>query len=320
MRGAAWTERIRCPFDSLRLAILLLLVPAACVCAQSAQTKGSDAGAAADRAAESSRVAIQEVKRFEYVLASDRDKELNLTPSPVHRYTHQHNGEVYTNLFVWTHKGRPEAIASISNWFSPRRYHGLAVTSLSTEKLIGMRDGEEIWHPKSAGIEFKPIPKASAPAESAVQRLRQMRSLAREFTAEFKRESRKPESGKLRLLSTPLFRYQPQDSKVIDGAIFGLASGTSPQLVLLIEARNAVPGIRWEYALAPRNSFEYRAFHKDRRIWSLPQLAPPWANSKDPTNTYTVFPDLQREGRTQEFVDQLLKFNRILEKTSADGS
>lgn len=291
----------------LYLLFVLALAPCAVfgqTAARGAETKDVNAAA---RAAESLQLATEEVERFTYLFAADRSSELKLHTAPIHRYTHQHNGEVYTNLFIWTYDGRPEAIASISNWFAPRRYHGLAVTSLSTRKLVGMRDGEEIWRPQSSGVEFKPIPDAPRPTESKAQRLRQMRSLARHFKAEFKRESRKPESGKLRLLTTPLYRYESESDKPLDGAIFGFASGTAPQLVLLIEAHRSRDGLRWEYALAPRNSQAFEVWYKDRRIWSLPQLAPPWPDSKDPTKTYTVFPDLQRDGRTQEFVNQLSK-------------
>ncbi len=318
MDNAPETEHRSESMKSL-IAIVPLVTTAFYVWVQSTQAETSVAGQPTERAAESRRLANAEVRRFGFYFA-DREKKLKLRPTPVHRYTHQHNGEVYTNLFVWTHQGRPEAIASISNWFAPRPYRGLAVTSLATEKLIGTRDGKEIWHPQSAGVEFKPVPDADRPSETDVRRLRQMRVLAREFTAEFKRVPNYPESGRLRLLSTPLFRYQSQNSKVIDGGIFGLAYGTAPQLLLLIEVRRTATGSRWEYALAPRNSTEYHVWHKGQEVWSLAQLAPPWPNSKSPTNAYTVFPDLQREGRTQEFVDQLLKFNRIPEKASAGGS
>ncbi len=289
------------------MTLVLLFVPVIQVWAQPAPEENK----ITERAAESLRLSTAEAKRFDYFITGDSEKKSKLHPTPVYRFTSPQIGEVYANLFLWTHQGRPVAIASISNWYSPRAYRGLAVTSLSTEKLIGTRDGKEIWHPKSGGLEFKPLADAKPPQKTAAQRLRQMRALAREFTAEFKRDASYPEGGKLRLLSNPLYRYESQQPELIDGAIFGFAFGTSPQLVLLIEARQTASGARWHYAWAPRNSTEYHVRHNGREVWSLPQLAPPWPNSKNPTNTYTVFPDLQREGRTQQFVDQLPKFNRI---------
>ena len=297
---------------------LLIVLSSACAGAQSSDEESGNVDKAKQRAAESLQLALEEVKRFEFTFARDGEDKLKLHPTPLYRHANPHRGEVYTNIFLWTKQGRPEAIASISNWYRPRRYHGLAVTSLATKRLIGMRDGKEIWRPNKPGIELRPIPDASAPGETALRRLREMRNLAREFRAEFKRDSKYPEGGALRLLSKPIHRYENQETNVIDGALFGFAAGASPQLILVIEARQSKSGPRWEYDLAPRNSTEYHVWHKDRKVWSLPQLAPPWPNSRIPTNTYTVFPDLQREGRTQQFVEQLLKINNVPEKT--DGS
>jgi hypothetical protein len=126
-----------------------------------------------------------------------------------------------------------------------------------------------------------------------------MKAIARQFTATFKREARYNEGGQLRLLSQPLYRYQSDE--VQDGALFALADGTSPQLNLLLESRLADQGQQWQYALAPNNSVEFHVLFDEREVWSVPQLAPPWPNSKNPLHTYTVFPDLQEQGRTEAF-------------------
>lgn len=292
------------------LNIAAILIPLS-VHAQSNIPQRSEEEEATARAAESMKLSAEEVKRFDFAIADEQKQTLKLHPTPIYRYAGPRRGEVYANVFVWTHDGRPEVIASLSNWYRPRAYRGLAVTSLATEKLIGMRDGQMIWRPNRAGVKFRVISDVPTPGESALKRLREMRSLAREFTAEFKRDSNYPESGELRLLSKPIYRYSSKTSLVIDGALFGFASGTAPQLILLIEARQTATDTRWEYGLAPRNSTEYRVSHRGKEVWKLAQLAPPWPNSKNPTNTYTVFPDLQRKERTQEFVDQLLKLRNV---------
>ena len=261
----------------------------------------------ASHAALASKVAAKEVKKFTFRFADDPDAKLELHPTPILRYTNPLRVEVYSTLFVWMHKGRPEVIASVSSWHSPRQYLGLAATSLSEHKLVGEREGREIWRPQKAGIEFRPIFEAGAPGATSIVRLRQMGLLAQQFTAEFRRDATVPEGGKLRLLSRPLHRYNSTRDTVLDGAMFGFADGTAPHLILLIEARQTPTDARWEYALAPKNSTEFHVRHADRPVWSLPQLAPPWPNSKNPTHTYTVFPDLTNEGRSQELADQLVK-------------
>jgi len=284
----------------------------------------TSAQTSAEQAAESQKSAAAEVQRFVFALAAQRDTKLKLhtaqsadgmpaqpadsMPAPILRYTNPLRGDVHSALYVWTREGRPEVVASVSNWYSPRRYLGLAATSLSLDKLVGLRDGQEIWLPRGAGIELRPIEGAAPPADSAEQRLRQMGALAREFSADFKRAATYNEGGKLRLMTRPLHRYESTADDVQDGALYALADGTSPQLNLLIESRKTKSGkFQWQYAFAPNNSVEYHAFYKDQEIWSLPQLAPPWPNSKNPLNTYTVFADLQNEGRTQELTEQLAK-------------
>jgi hypothetical protein len=288
------------------LLLLCMLLAGSVALAQ--QAPPANDAASAKQAEESQKIAAAEVQRFAFAFAEHRDRKLKLHETPILRYTNPLRGDVRSTLYVWTHEGRPELVASVNHWYMPRPYLGLAATSLSVEKLVGTRDGREIWRPNRAGIELRPIPGAPPPADTAAQRLRQMSALVREFSAEFKRAARYNEGGTLRLMTRPLYRYESTAADVQDGALFSLADGTSPQLDLLIESRKAKGGtFEWQYALAPNNSVEYHVFHKDREVWTLPQLAPPWPNSKNPLNTYTIFADLQLESRTAELVDQLDK-------------
>jgi hypothetical protein len=263
------------------------------------------AAASAEKAAESREAAAAEVQKFEFAFGGERGAKLKLHEAPVLRYTNPLRGDVYSALYIWTHEGRPEVVASVNSWYMPRRYVGLAATSLSLDKLVAARDGREIWRPQSAGLELHPVPGAEVPADTPARRLRQLSAMARQFSANFKREATYHEGGQLRLMSRPLYRYESTNPAVQDGALFALADGTSPQLNLLIESRQTNAGYQWQYALAPNNSVEYHVYHEDREVWSLEQLAPPWPNSKNPLNSYTVFPDLQRADRTEELVDQL---------------
>jgi hypothetical protein len=292
----------------LFLAVALFAVVARAQETPPAAASDTAAKTNAEQAAESQKAAAAEVQRFAFAFAANRETKLKLHETSILRYTNPLRGDVHSALYVWTHEGRPEVVASVSNWYTPRPYLGLAATSLSLEKLVGMRDGQEIWRPRGAGLELRPIPGAEPPADSAAGRLRQMGALAREFTATFKREARYNEGGELRLMTRPLYRYEGTSGDLQDGALYALADGTSPQLNLLIESRKTTSGgFEWQYAFAPNNSVEYRALYKDREVWSLPQVAPPWPNSKNPLNTYTVFPDLQNANRTQELADQLAK-------------
>ena len=247
------------------------------------------------------------MRLFGFALAGSPNRKLELHETPVLKYSNPLRGDVHSAFFIWTSQGRPEVVASINSWYSPRPYIGLAATSVSLEKLVGTREGIEVWRPQGPGIELKPVPGADQPAMSAAARIRQMNAMARRFSARFKRDARYNEGGELRLLTRPLYRYASTNEDVQDGALFALADGTSPQLNLMLESRRTADGYQWQFALAPNNSVEYHVLYDDRQVWSLAQLAPPWPNSKNPLNTYTVFPDLQERDRTQVFAAELSK-------------
>jgi hypothetical protein len=99
------------------------------------------------------------------------------------------------------------------------------------------------WSPRGAPIKFKPIPNAPAPDATPQRRSRQLRELARRFTA---REDVKDERCELRLMPTPIDRYEPSSADRADGAIFFFVFGTNPEVVLLVES----DGTSWRYAAA----------------------------------------------------------------------
>ena len=231
---------------------LLPLSLAASAQAQSTTPKESanDGDEVKARVAHALEAGIQEANKFEFYFAGDPETKLTRFPTPILKFSNSDRMLRYSNLFIWTHQGRPEVVAAFNKLYEPDRRVGAAVRSLSLEKLKGRRNGEEIWHPRSAGVELQAIRDSGPPADEPVQRLRQMRSLAREFTAEYKRVATYSEHGKLRLMPRPLYRYESAQQGVLDGAIFTFALGTSPALPLIIEARKTALGYVWQFAAA----------------------------------------------------------------------
>src|SRR5262249_7518542 len=111
------------------------------------------------------------------------DRPLRFHPEPVLTYSNPIMGRVYGHAFIWPAAGRPEVVADSSRFFSPNPHRGNAFHSLSLGKVTAEREGAVVWCPTRPGVEFKPIPGAPTPAESAAARLRQMRALAQEFTS-----------------------------------------------------------------------------------------------------------------------------------------
>jgi hypothetical protein len=168
-----------------------------------------------------------------------------------------------TVLFV--HGGRPLAAACIYPW-AQRLEHDFE--SLSRGKIVARRNGAVVWQPQESGVKFADIPGAPSLEETRPQRLRQMKSLAEKFQATllgWKRDNSDREE--LRLLTRPLYRYDPKEGPVIDGAVFAFAMGTDPEVLLLIEAVKEGDAAKWQYAFARRTSGELEGRFGDEVVW-----------------------------------------------------
>lgn len=162
-------------------------------------------------------------------------------------------------------EGRPEAVCCVYPWEKALLHE---FDSLSRGTLIAKRDGAVVWQPEKPGVQFQPIPDADAPAESPVARLRQMKTLASQFSSTMlgwraNNSDREP----LRLLPQPLYRYESKRNDVLDGAVFAFVQGTDPESLLLIEAFRKDAGFEWQFAFARRTSGELEGRHKDKIVW-----------------------------------------------------
>jgi hypothetical protein len=222
----------------------------------------------------------QEAEAYRMRLGDAQASVLELTSKPIlHWGNPAGNGEDGA-VFVWQHKGRPEVIGTV---FTYRRAstgeivmkHSLH--SLTSHSITADYRDQRVWSPKTPGVEFRPVPGAPPPAETARVRLLQMKALARDFSG--KLETLKKETSSLRLLPQPLTRYEPAGTDVIDGAIFALAEGTDPQSLVLIEARKTNGTPRWEYAFARFHFANLWGYHRDVEVWHV---------EADPTQTKAV--------------------------------
>ena len=151
-------------------------------------------------------------------------------------------------IFLWTDRGRPQVALKIFTFDSKSYAH--AWLSLSEGTLTAERGGKVIWNPSEPGVAFREVPDATKPAESAVGRLRQMRSLADGFSSEYTAQHLDKKPFALRLLPQPLYRYETDDEAKADGALFVFVQSTASVALLLLESRSTRDGPRWHYAYA----------------------------------------------------------------------
>lgn len=268
-----WTPVTRC----LRLPLL------AAICFQAAIAKpgeeADDKQAAADRLEYMKRSAAV----YRITLDDETKTELALDANPALRWNNPVSGVPDGSLFLWVGpNGRPELAAQVFIAANTKDLWLHEFQSLSLGRFAVVRDAGPLWSPRRPGVEMKPVPGAPRAAETAVARLAQMRSLAKDFEAndEFEGKSR----WELRLLSKPLMRYNLEQDEILDGALFAFAHGTDPEVFLLLEARRVSIGHAWQYGLAPMTAYGVKASYKQQPIWDSPARKPPF----DPEEPYFI--------------------------------
>jgi hypothetical protein len=186
----------------------------------------------------------------------------------LHRAQDVH-GSSRGSIFLWVEpSGRPAAICDVflfaegtGGYSLNNEWHSLSASPLRVESSYGV-----LLNATRPGLEWKPIPNAPAPADTPPGRDRQARRLAERFAAD--EVDRKNVRSHLRLLTTPLHRYDTSDSPVSrNGALFAFCQGTDPQLLLLIEARQSGAGYRWEYAVAGFSNMDLYFRLDGREAW-----------------------------------------------------
>ena len=216
---------------------------------------------------------VREASDYAIAIETAPTKPLELKKEPIFEWSNPaREGLQQGVVFLWLRDGRPAAVGSVFSHPHEKPAGRKLVHELHAldpvKLLVGRPKGSlNEWVPQ-AGLERKELADAPAPASTAGGRLLQMRRLAQEFTGhQFDRDGKR---GELRLLPAPLFRYPEAKSGVTDGALFTLISttGTDPEVLLLIEAREAEGKARWEYACARFSDWDLHVQRKGKDTWS----------------------------------------------------
>lgn len=244
---------------------------------------------------------LKEAKDYSIAVASAPKKSFDMKPEPVFEWSNptRNNGQQGV-VFLWLRDGRPAAVGCIFSSPAPnfpgarRIEHELH--ALDPERLAVERDAFNQWKPEE-GLARAVLGDAGAPADAPGTRKIQMNRLAEGFTG-YTLESSNKKRYELRLLPTPLYRYPTAKTGVVDGALFALVSeaGTDPEVLLLIEARDADGKLQWEYALCRFTDCEIHVSLKGKGgkegkevFTSVTSETNP--HSHNPNHTYRTYPD-----------------------------
>jgi hypothetical protein len=242
---------------------------------------GTSDAVAAGRLEEMKRTA----GRYTIVVDAEPPTPLTLLTEPVLRWNNPIHGATDGGTFLWVRSGRPEVVATVYR----KKPDGVATERHEFQSLAGVPlkatfDGRLIWAPREPGINLAPIPGAPAPATTPAERLRQIRSLVRDFQVE---TDRGDGPTRLRLLPHPLYRYVPTRPDLTDGALFAFVLTTDPDALLAIEARSYETASAWSYGFGRMTSKSLTAKYQGLTVWQAPgfEISP-----KDPALPYVGIP------------------------------
>lgn len=237
---------------------------------------------------------LKEAEGYSLAVESAPKARLALKPEPVFEWLNPtRNGGQHGAVFLWLHDGRPAALACV---FShpheklPGRSLLHELHALDPEKLVVKREAFNQWEPQ-AGLARKELTDAPTPAATPAARLVQLKRLAQEFTgSESGPEGKRLE---LRLLPTPLYRYPAATTGVIDGALFALKSetGTDPEVLLLVEAREEKGKTRWEYALGRFSDQALYVQRNGKEVWTSVRDDKTSTPAHDALHLYRLYPE-----------------------------
>lgn len=209
-----------------------------------------------------------------------------LETEPLFRYDDPTRG--YLDGTVWRlgAEGRPLAI--ITTELAPR-YGGRPCVvydylSLSEHPFTATAGDVPTWSPPHSAVELTELPGGPAPAANEAARLRQLKQLAARFSGTQDVEG---ELVPLRLLPRPIDRYAPAGDERADGAIFVMANGRMPGVVLLIET----DGDAWSFGVGRlSHPCTLRVLLDEDVVWERPQALLGWNQPYTATNVQASIP------------------------------
>jgi hypothetical protein len=233
------------------------------------------------------------------VIDDDKRTPAPLTREPLYRWTDPTRLNSDGTLWAWRASGRPIAVLAVELYSQDKVFGpiwAIEFTSLSTglfevtggehfdrrypDLFPPRADGTLRWAPAKGGLAFCEVSGAPTPGTGEVERLRQMKDLAKRFAAREFYDITSQDYA-LRLVAHPIDRYADPASGLVDGANFAFANGTNPEALLVIEARRHGAGSpTWSYAAAPLTRAEPTLRLDRQDVWTY--SGKPVPTSEDP--------------------------------------
>jgi len=177
------------------------------------------------------------------------------------------------SVWGWGEKGRPVALIELWQNVNARTRWDFCICNTSGGRLRANRGGDPLWLANDSAVELKDVPGAPVPSAEAPQRQRQLKQLAQKFTGH---EFWDPNNSRfeLRRLERPLHTYRDEDGEVLEGALYTLANGTNPEIMVFIEARvdpKDKSKTTWQYVVGRSAHAELHMEYDGKEVFDAPR-------------------------------------------------
>jgi hypothetical protein len=270
------------------LASLAMLTTAVAAAAQESDSRQDDSQNSDQQTR--LRAADEQMGRIDVQVERERVKRIE-RPLLLFGDSARDNGD--GTLWAWGAPGRPRVV--VESYFNTKtggqRINAITLTGDDLVVAKTPTAASILWQPKQAQIKPVPFPDASPPDAKQTVRTRQLKEMARRITAH---QFWDPDNSRyeLRLLVQPVHRYADEESQIQDGALFVLAHGTNPEVLVLIEALGeSIDKARWHYGLARCGSAEMHVAIDGKEVWTVGRTPGVVGKPTDPYWLFTTTPD-----------------------------
>ena len=197
------------------------------------------------------------------------ESPLKLIAPPVLRYSDPGGITTDGSIWIWGEPGRPAVAAGVFYLTQEGKEPkwSCELLSLADGAVAVQSKAGWTWAPAKGGLEWRKLD--DAPADSARLRLRQMKQLAERYEVAALEGTLR---SQLRLMVQPLHRYADEKQGLLDGAIFAFASGTNPEVLLLVECRNDADAPSWHAAFTRFGANALQARQGETLVWECPAI------------------------------------------------
>ncbi|MDA1053831.1 MAG: hypothetical protein O3C40_25565 [Planctomycetota bacterium] len=252
-------------------------------CCKGQDARGTDAPQPSEQTRSLEQVraeALEHARAIRVALAAD-GSAVELIENPLLRFGEPTRGNEDGSLWAWGKRGRPLVMSEIYRGVGDKVQWVHAISLTSTPLVTADTDTGR-WAPGKPQLELQEIVDAPPPSRRAAARLAQMKALALRLRAH---QFWDPDNSRyeLRLMVSPVHRYNDVNAGLLDGAVFLFAHGTNPEVLMFVEARVGSGGeAKWYRGFAPSGSAEMHVTLEGADVWKLPRAPGVVGQPSDP--------------------------------------